>query len=146
MVNQQSHLNITCALIQVRPIEEKILRKRKQQEVPEYERPWQKDLKPAGWSQENPEGFKENHIFEMDYPSDDESKGSVTVAWRLGAHITEDIGKMEAYQLAAKYLTSSQVAPLEASFVESNDPLATSVSYFRYDIPVCQQNGNLYPV
>ena len=68
----------------------------------------------------------------MEYPSDDESKGSVTVAWRLGAHITEDIGKMEAYQLAAKYLTSSQVAPLEASFVESNDPLATSVSYFRY--------------
>ena len=115
----------------MRPIEEKILRKRKQQEVPEYERPWQKDLKPAGWSQENPDGFKGNHIFEMEYPSDDESKGSVTVAWRLGAHITEDIGKMEAYQLAAKYLTSSQVAPLEAAFVESNDPLATSVSYFR---------------
>ena len=67
----------------------------------------------------------------MEYPSDDESKGSVTVAWRLGAHITKDIGKMEAYQLAAKYLTSSQVAPLEAAFVESNDPLATSVSYFR---------------
>ena len=107
------------------------MRKRRQQKIPDYERPWQQDLKPAGWSQENPDGFEDNHVFEMDFPSDDESKGSVTVAWRLGEHITDDIGKLEAYQLAAKYLTSSQVAPLEAAFVESNDPLATSVSYFR---------------
>ena len=116
---------------QVKPIEEKILRKRRQQKIPDYERLWQQNLKPAGWSQENPDGFEDNHVFEMDFPSDDESKGSVTVAWRLGEHITDDIGKLEAYQLAAKYLTSSQVAPLEAAFVESNDPLATSVSYFR---------------
>ena len=115
----------------MKPIEEKILRKMRQQKIPNYERPWQQDLKPAGWSQENPDGFEDNHVFEMDFPSDDESKGSVTVAWRLGEHITDDIGKLEAYQLAAKYLTSSQVAPLEAAFVESNDPLATSVSYFR---------------
>ena len=119
---------------QVKPIEEKILRKRRQQKIPNYERPWQQDLKPAGWSQENPDGFEDNHVFEMDFPSDDESKGSVTVAWRLGEHITDDIGKLEAYQLAAKYLTSSQVAPLEAAFVESNDPLATSVSYFRCSV------------
>ena len=118
----------------MKPIEEKILRKRRQQKIPNYERPWQQDLKPAGWSQENPDGFEDNHVFEMDFPSDDESKGSVTVAWRLGEHIAEDIGKLEAYQLAAKYLTSSQVAPLEAAFVESNDPLATSVSYFRCGI------------
>ena len=110
------------------------MRKRRQQKIPDYERPWQQNLKPAGWSQENPDGFEDNHVFEMDFPSDDESKGSVTVAWRLGEHITDDIGKLEAYQLAAKYLTSSQVAPLEAAFVESNDPLATSVSYFRCGI------------
>ena len=112
-------------------MEEKILRKRLRRKVPEFERPWQGVLKPAGWSKETPEGFASNHIFQMDYPSDDESKGSVTVAWRLGEHITEDIGRMEALLLVAKYLTSSQVSPLEAEFVESADPMATSVGYFK---------------
>jgi Zn-dependent M16 (insulinase) family peptidase len=114
----------------VRPLEEKILRKRLRKEIPAYERPWQSELKPAGWTEENPEGYLGNHVFQMDYPSDDESKGSVTVAWRLGEHRSASIGRMEAYQLAAKYLTSSQVAPLEAVFVESNDPLATSVKHY----------------
>ena len=67
-------------------------------------------MKPAGWSESEPSGFADNHVFSMDYPSDDESKGSVTVAWRLGQHITDDIASMEAYLLVAKYLTSSQVS------------------------------------
>ena len=112
-------------------MEEKILRKRLRRKVPEFERPWQGVLKPAGWSKEMPEGFASNHIFQMKYPSDDESKGSVTVAWRLGEHITEDIGRMEAVLLVAKYLTSSKVAPLKSYFVESTDSLAFSVGYFK---------------
>ena len=74
-------------------------------------------MKPAGWSESLPSGFTDNHIFSMDYPSDDESKGSVTVAWRLGQHITDDIASMEAYLLVAKYLTSSQVSYCSTVFV-----------------------------
>merc|ERR1712180_205446 len=36
----------------------------------------------------------------------------------------------EAYLLIFKYLTSSKVSPLEDAFVESSDPLATSVGHF----------------
>ena len=67
-------------------------------------------MKPAGWSESLPSGFPDNHVFSMDYPSDDESKGSVIVAWRLGRHITEDIFSMDADLLVAKYLTSSQLS------------------------------------
>ena len=34
----------------------------------------------------------------------------------------------EAYELIMKYLTNKQVSPLEVAFVETRDPLATSVS------------------
>jgi len=115
----------------IRPIEEKILRKRARKElVAEYQRPWQSELKPAGWTEENPEGFQDNHVFQMEYPSDDESRGQVLVGWRLGQHITTDIQMFEAYLLIFKYLTSSKVSPLEDAFVESSDPLATSVGHF----------------
>jgi len=114
----------------VRTIEEKILRKRKVVPAPAYQRPWQSALKPAGWTEASEEGFNSSHVFSMEYPSDDESKGEVTMAWRLGQHIMKDIQQMEAFQLVAKYLTSSQVAPLEAAFVETNDPLATSIGYY----------------
>ena len=123
----------------VRPIEEKILRKEVvrniwrlslgEQVVEDMERPWQGVLKPAGWTEERPEGDDKNHVFQMEYPSDDESKGSVTVAWRLGQHITEDTGRLEALRLVADYLSLSQVSPLTKFYVETSEPLASSVSH-----------------
>ena len=50
------------------------------------------------------------------------------MAWRLDENINENIEMLEAYKLIMKYLTNTQVSPFEVAFVETNDPLATSVS------------------
>ena len=50
------------------------------------------------------------------------------MAWRLNENINENIEMLEAYKLIMKYLTNTQVSPFEVAFVETNDPLATSVS------------------
>ena len=49
-------------------------------------------------------------------------------AWRLPEYISENIEMLEAYKLIMKYLTTTQVSPFEVAFVETRDPLATSVS------------------
>jgi len=100
--------------------EEKVLRKRAQQEFEAFERPWQTPLEKIN--------LAEDLIFEIDYPSDDETTGSVVAAWRLPEYISENIEMLEAYKLIMKYLTSTQVSPFEVAFVETRDPLATSVS------------------
>jgi len=104
----------------LRKTEEKILRKRALKAPVEFERPWQKPLKNIDLS--------EDLIVNIDYPSDDESIGNVAVAWRLPEHIADNIEMLEAYQLIMKYLTNTQVSPFEAEFVDTTDPLATSVS------------------
>jgi len=110
---------------QVRSIEEKVLKKRSLDPNYSFERPWQKPLSPTG--------FDKDHTFIHEFPSDDESKGHVLVGWRLENHITKDIPLLEAFQLMMQYLTSSKVSPFEAEFVESSDPLASSVGFFSYD-------------
>ena len=106
----------------IRPIEEKILKKMVDSE--EYQRPWFGQLKPTG--------FDENYVFEHLFPDEDEDKAHVLVAWRLDNFISEDIPKLEAYELIFKYLTSSKVSPLEAEFVQSDDPLAAGVGFFSF--------------
>jgi len=104
----------------LRKTEEKVLRKRSLKDPIEFQRPWQKPLKKMN--------LTEDLIVEIDYPSDDETIGNVAVAWRLPEHISDNIEMLEAYQLVMKYLTSTQVSPFEAEFVDTTDPLATSVS------------------
>jgi len=104
----------------LRKTEEKVLRKRHVQGCDDFIRPWQTPLKKLN--------LKEDLIYEIDYPSEDETLGSIAVAWRLNETISENIEMLEAYNLILKYLTSKQVSPLEIAFVENNDPLATSVS------------------
>ena len=48
--------------------------------------------------------------------------------------INENIEMLEAYKLIMKYLTNTQVSPFEVAFVETNDPLATSVSSDTLDV------------
>jgi len=109
----------------VRSIEEKVLKKRSLDPNYSFERPWQKPLQPSG--------FEEDHVFIHEFPSDDESKGHVLIGWRLEDHITKDIPILEAFQLMMQYLTSSKVSPFEAEFVESTDPLASSVGFYSLD-------------
>lgn len=104
----------------LRTTEEKVLRKRELKSPPPFQRPWQKPLQQLN--------LTEDLIVEIDYPSDDETVGNVAVAWRLPQEISEDIEMLEAYQLVMKYLTNTQVSPFEAEFVDTSDPLATSVS------------------
>jgi Zn-dependent M16 (insulinase) family peptidase len=104
----------------LRKTEEKVLRKRAEQELESFERPWQTPLEKIN--------LTEDLVFEIEYPSDDETTGSVVAAWRLPEYISENIEMLEAYKLIMKYLTSTQVSPFEVAFVETRDPLATSVS------------------
>ena len=62
--------------------------------------------------------------------------GSVAVAWRLEEPISNNIEMLEAYKIVMRYLTSTQVSPLEVAFVENNDPLATSVSSDTLEVKV----------
>lgn len=105
----------------LRNAEEKILRKRAKDKAPEYIRPWQKKL-------EKFVDHPDNDFF-VEYSSEDASIGNVAVAWRINKKISDDIDGLEAYDLIMKYLTTTQVSPFEAEFVENNDPLATSVSF-----------------
>ena len=59
------------------------------------------------------------------YPSDDEDSGQVSVAWRGPAAVTE-IYSYFAYTALMHYLTESAVSPMQADFVEIDDPLASS--------------------
>ena len=104
----------------LRKTEEKVLSKRKHQGCEEFKRPWQTPLKKLN--------LNEDYIYEIEYPSEDESLGSIAIAWRLDEEISDNIEMLEAYKLVMKYLTVTQVSPLEVAFVENNDPLATSVS------------------
>merc|ERR1711892_436144 len=100
--------------------EEKVLKKRVSLDSESFERPWQTPLEKIN--------LTEDLIFDIEYPSDDETSGSVVAAWRLPEYISENIEMLEAYKLIMKYLTTTQVSPFEVAFVETRDPLATSVS------------------
>ena len=106
----------------VTSIEEKILGKKSLNQTL-FEGPWQKPLQPIK--------DKGNRI-EHKFPSDDESKGKVYFGFRLTNHITEDITMQEAYYLLLWYLMSGKVSPLEIAFVETEDPLCTSVGFDRF--------------
>ena len=62
--------------------------------------------------------------------------GSIAVAWRLNDKISNSVEMLEAYKLVMKYLTATQVSPMEVAFVENSDPLATSVSADTLEVKV----------
>jgi len=101
-------------------VEEKILNKRQFRKAKPFVRPWQTKLENISRDQSND--------VRVEFPATDETIGHIAVAWRLPLHISSDIPMMQAYSILLRYLTSSQVSPLEAEFVEQSSPLASSVS------------------
>ena len=78
------------------------------------------------WSGEVPR-LELNKDLEVPYPADEEDNGMVHVAWR-GPSATS-LYRMFATMVLMEYLTENSVSPLQAKFVESDDPLASSVGY-----------------
>jgi len=83
-----------------------------------YTRPWQSPVPPLEASKD----------LEVPYPTDEEDNGLIYIAWR-GPNITTDLKSMFAMMILMEYLTESSVSPLQAAFVEIDDPLASSVGY-----------------
>ncbi|KAJ3369417.1 Presequence protease, mitochondrial [Allomyces arbusculus] len=99
------------------PFEDKIAAKGPLPEVP---RPWVgKPIKPLE------ESVTETLLF----PDEDESMGSVYIAWR-GPAIGDALAlaKLDALLM---YLTDSSVAVLQQAFVECDDAVATDVAYYQ---------------
>ena len=64
----------------------------------------------------------------VSYPADEEDNGMVYVAWRGPSSVTS-LYKMFATMILMEYLTETSVSPLQARFVEVENPLASSVGY-----------------
>merc|ERR1719462_569193 len=62
------------------------------------------------------------------YPADDEDNGMVHVAWRGPSAVTS-LYRMFATMILMEYLTETSVSPLQARFVETENPLASRVGY-----------------
>ena len=78
------------------------------------------------WSGEVPRLELDRDI-EVPYPADEEDNGMVHVAWRGPSAAA--LYRMFATMVLMEYLTETSVSPLQARFVESEDPLASSVGY-----------------
>ena len=119
-------------------VEQKILDKRSENPATKYERPWQKEIEKFGTEEE----------ITVEFSSDDNSTGSVSVAWRLDENIANDYENFEVYNLLMKYLAVTDVSPLEEAFVESKDAISTSVTYrtLEYEEPTVSFSFSNVPV
>jgi len=79
------------------------------------------------WEGEVPKLEVTQHL-DVLYPVDDEDNGMVYVAWRGPSAVTR-LYQMFAAMILMEYLTETSVSPLQARFVEIEDPLASRVSY-----------------
>ncbi|KAK7023550.1 hypothetical protein SK128_010061 [Halocaridina rubra] len=96
-------------------VEQKIISKGK---LSPYTRPWESPIPPL-----------EMNIDELvEYPSDVEDTGLVTVAWRGPSAVT-DFNEVTSMDVLMDYLTYSSISPLPSLFVEVDDPLASDVYY-----------------
>jgi len=86
--------------------------------LPEYKRPWQSPVP----------DFTSSVDLDVPYPEDEEENGLVCVAWR-GPACTTEVTTMLSVILVLEYLTESAISPLQACFVEVDDPLASGVTY-----------------
>jgi len=104
----------------LRKTEEKVLQKQYAQGITEFVQPWQSPLQKVI--------LEEDDVNEVEYPNDDETTSKhVVVGWRLPMFINENIELFEAYDILLEYLKDTQVSPFKMEFVETEDPLATSI-------------------
>ena len=96
-------------------VEEELAR---QGEREPFLRPWEGEVPRLELSQE----------LEVSYPADEEDNGMVYVAWRGPSAVTS-MYQMFATMILMEYLTETSVSPLQARFVEVENPLASRVGY-----------------
>ena len=99
----------------LQPIEEKILSSPAREK---FVRPWQQPVQPIAGSAS----------INVLYPCDDEEKGIVCIGWRGPSAVTQ-LYDICALMMIMEYLTDTAVSPLQKCFVETDQPLATKVSY-----------------
>ncbi|KAG7174925.1 Peptidase M16 inactive domain and insulinase-containing protein [Homarus americanus] len=101
------------------PVEQNILSKG---DRGPYTRPWQSPVPPLL-----------NSVDELvQYPSDTEDTGMVIVSWR-GPSAVEQVNELLSMGVLMEYLTHSSVSPLPSVFVETEDPLSSSVHHSCYE-------------
>ena len=100
------------------PIEEKILKRRN------FGPP--QPINPRPFSTEYPP-LNGDINSEAPFPSNEMRFGRMALGWRLPFKLKDGISKIHAMKMAASYLTSTAVSPLQKVFVEVSSPLATDV-------------------
>lgn len=86
-------------------------------------RPWQNPVPPL---------TNESKELVIKYPTDEESNGLFSMAWR-GASSVKDLYTVTATNLLLKYLTEYSVSPLPKEFVEIEEPYASKICYNLYE-------------
>lgn len=97
----------------IAPLEQKIISKG---DRGPFTRPWQNPVQPLPVSRD----------LIINYPSDDESNGIFSIAWR-GPSAVNDVYTLSATAILLQYLTAFSVSPLPKEFVEIDDPYASHV-------------------
>ena len=101
----------------LQPVEETIIAKCKKTQTP-FRRPWQNPVPPLSESIDQL----------IPYPCEEEEKGMVWLAWR-GPSCVYQLYDTCALMMLMEYLTDTAVSPLQKTFVETNEPLASKVGY-----------------
>ncbi|KAI7848898.1 Metalloenzyme, LuxS/M16 peptidase-like protein [Circinella umbellata] len=102
------------------PVEENIISKGP---LPPLQRPWIE----SG----NFPSLKENIVETVLFPDEDESMGTVLIAWN--GPMCHDYLQLKALEVLDVYLTESPVSVLQKEFVEVEDPLCTDVDFHATD-------------
>lgn len=71
--------------------------------------------------------FDTNIAQRVQYPSEDEENGAVTVGWRCNKYL--DFATTQSLELVFTYLTDSAISPLQKRFIEIAEPLCGEVSF-----------------
>lgn len=101
----------------LQPVEDTIISKYKKSPIP-FTRPWQSPVPPLVASIDQL----------VPYPCEEEEKGMVWLAWR-GPSCVYQLYDTCALMMLMEYFTDTAVSPLQKSFVETTDPLASKVGY-----------------
>jgi Zn-dependent M16 (insulinase) family peptidase len=100
----------------IKPIEQKILKRK--DSYPKFVKPWQTPVKP----------LVESKDVKILFPSDEEEYGIVYIAFH-GPQATLNYETLTACYILMKYLCDTSVSPVQQTFIEIEDPYASSVSY-----------------
>lgn len=110
-------IDIEEVALALEPIEQRILAKKSPSVAP-FVRPWQTPVEPLLQPQN----------VGIEFPSDEEDCGIVSVGWR-GPLCTAENLRLTACSLLLRYLSDTAVSPLQREMVEVADPYASQISF-----------------